>query len=601
MKASQVPYFTLKEDPKDAVVTSHRLLTRAGFIRKQAAGLYVYLPFAQRVLRKIETIIREEMDAAGGVEVQMPVITPAELWETSGRYSTMGAEMMRLSDRHSAGFVLGPTHEESVTWLAQSLLKSYKQLPITIYQIGTKYRDEIRPRYGLIRCREFIMKDAYSFHLDTKSLDDVYERMRVAYRNIFSRCGLDTIPVEADSGNMGGSDSEEFMVASEIGEETLLLCADQEKCGYRSNQEKTAFIPAIKYPEGNNDSQPERVNTPNVKTVEEVSNFLHASPDQFIKTVILENEDEIVVAFVPGDREASVIKIKNAAHAGDLDLASSEAVEAITGAEPGFAGPYDLKTPPEPTASEKPQIITYQKARAIAASDGIRYAEKRIVFLYDKNLKGRSGLISGGNASHTHYLNLKEGRDFTMTEFNTFDLIAAEAGDLCPRCGNPLNSTKGIEVGHIFKLGKKYTTALEVEVLGEDGRPHTPEMGTYGVGVGRTMATVVEQNHDEHGIIWPVNIAPFEFALISLTKSEEDKAKVDDLYERMLAADMEVFYDNRDERPGVKFNDAELAGFPFIIIAGKTFIENNVVEFKDRRTGEKREMTVESLLPFRGE
>ncbi len=591
MRATQVPYFTEKEDPKDAIVTSHRLLTRAGFIRKQAAGLYVFLPFAQRVLRKIEAIIREEMDAAGGVEVQMPVITPAELWEQSGRYSIMGPEMMRMRDRHDAPFVLGPTHEESVTWLAQTVLKSYKQLPLTFYQIGTKYRDEIRPRYGLIRCREFVMKDAYSFHMDRNSLNEVYEKMRIAYRNIFSRCGLDTIPVEADSGNMGGSGSEEFMVASEIGEETLLLCSDS-ACGYRSNQEKTPFVPSIAYGSGE-DGEAERVITPNVRTVEEVAAFLKTDVRNFIKTVILENEEEIVVAFLPGDREASVVKIKNAAKSGDLDMASPEAIEAITGAAPGFAGPHLLRTPPP---QENPQKIKFQQAKAIAASEGIRYAEKKLFFLYDVNLKNRSGLVSGGNQTDTHFVHLKEGRDFVMLPENTADLVAASEGDLCPKCGKPLHATKGIEVGHIFKLGKKYSEAMKVEVLGEDGRPHVPEMGTYGIGVGRTMATAVEQNYDSHGIIWPVAITPFEYVLISLAKKGDEIAKVDDLYEQMKAAGKDVYYDDRNERPGVKFMDAELAGFPWIVIAGKSYFENGILEFKERRTGEKSEISKDALL-----
>lgn len=576
MRASQLPLFTSKNDPNDAQVASHRLLSRAGYIRKQAAGLYVYLPFGDMVHRRIEQIIREEMNRFGGVEVTLPVITPAELWQESGRWDIMGKEMMRMQDRHAVDYALGPTHEEAMTDLARSFLQSYKQLPINLYQIGRKYRDEIRPRYGLIRCREFTMKDAYSFHADEQSLDETYQKMREAYRAIFERCGLKTIPVEADSGNMGGSGSEEFMVASSIGEETLLLCSD-EKCGYRSNQEKTAFIenPAKGRDADNRVAQAaamEDFETGALRTIDEVVRLTGETPRNFIKAVIYEDAGTIVLCFIQGDRALSEVKMKNLSGLSEYWLASEETIRILTGADPGYTGPVGLKY-----------------------KDGDKIGNKTLRIFYDSHLKGRSGLITGANKTHFHTKNVAEGRDFTIAQGH--DLINAQAGDICPRCKQAeLSETRGIEVGHIFKLGKKYSEKMGLTVLDQNGKPLTPTMGCYGIGVGRTMATAIEQNHDERGLIWHRNLSPFLVYLVSLAKGGNEVAFVDRLYATLQAQGISVYLDDRDERAGVKFNDAELVGFPFIVTVGKKAVESGRIELKLRQSGEKLEVTEAELI-----
>ena len=574
MKATQLPLFTAKEDPKDAQVISHRLLSRAGFIRKQAAGLYTYLPFGDIVHRKIENIIREEMNRAGAVEVTLPVITPAELWEASGRWSLMGREMMRLTDRHDVAYALSPTHEEAIVDLAKTFLQSYKQLPINLYQIGKKYRDEIRPRYGLIRCREFTMKDAYSFHLDDASLDKTYQAMRECYRTIFDRCGLSTLPVEADSGNMGGSGSEEFMVASAIGEETLLLC-ENNACGYRSNQEKTPYW-GVQVTRSDNTLPKEEINTGELTTVEDVAQLLKASPADFIKTIIAETSDEVLVAFIPGNRDLSEIKLKNLASGTDLIMAPPDTVSKVTGAAPGYAGPVGLPV---------------KHGDKISATN----KSKQIKIFFDRHLKNGVGLISGANKTHLHLKNLNEGRDFKITD--ELDLVLAKQGDLCPQCKvSHLKETRGIEVGHIFKLGKKYTEKMGLTVLDPNGKPLIPTMGCYGIGVGRTVATVVEQNYDDKGIIWPESITPFMVYLNSLVKTESELAQVESVYNTLQQNGISVFWDDRDERTGVKFNDAELVGFPYIVTMGKKSIESGKLEIKLRRTGEKLELSTEALI-----
>ena len=577
MRATNLPVMTQKEDPKDAQVASHRLLTRAGFIRKQAAGLYVYLPFGWDMHRKIETIIREEMNRSGGVEVKLPVITPGELWRQSGRWQTMGPEMMRMTDRHSIEFALGPTHEESITWLASTYLQSYKQLPINLYQIGTKYRDEIRPRYGLIRCREFVMKDAYSFHADETSLDETYSEMRDCYRRIFERCGLKTLPVEADSGNMGGSGSEEFMVPSEIGEETLLLCEDETNCKYRSNVEKTSLIPGKAYPAGTSEPLAD-VETPNQKTIEEVASHLQKSAEQFIKTVIYTTDLEVIVAFLPGDRNLSETKLKLHIEGANFDMASETVIRAVTGARPGFAGPVRLKI------EHKGKLILEDEKEV-----------KTVKYLFDKNLQGRSGLIGGANKDDFHTIGLQEGRDFTPEQF--YDLAEAEEGDICPKCNkSKLKATRGIEVGHIFKLGYKYSKAMQLSVLDVNGKPMTPIMGCYGIGVGRTIATIVEQNHDDKGIVWPEAVSPYLVYLIGMGKNPEEKKVISEIYEKLTESGISVFFDDRDERAGVKFNDADLVGFPYQVIAGKNFLESGRLELKNRRTQEKSEVSLAELI-----
>jgi prolyl-tRNA synthetase len=586
-KASQLPLFTAHEDPKDAVVASHKLLTRAGFIRKQASGFYIMMPFAVIIQQNIENIIRDEMNKAGAVEVKLPVLTDAELWKTSQRWEIMGSEMMRMTDRHKNPFALGPTHEESMTTLAASFLKSYKQLPLNLYQIGTKYRDEMRPRYGLIRCREFTMKDAYSFHMDGESLDETYKKMRVAYKNIFNRCGLQTIAVHADSGAMGGSDSEEYMVPSEIGEETLLVSGYEEH-DYKSNSEKTEFIPAIPYEKKSSSGEAKKVETPNVKTVEDVAIFLKADIRNFIKTVIYENENFVFICFIPGDRDLNEAKLKNVSGQPEFEMASPETIQIVTGSIPGFAGPYELPV----KHGQKIKISTQVKN-----GDNL---EKEVRIYFDRNLAGRGDLVSGGNQNDTHFIHLQEGRDFTIPDDQkNLDLVLAREGDLVPgSLDKKLQSTKGIEVGHIFKLGYKYTKAFKLTVLDKNGKAHMPTMGTYGIGVGRTMATAVEQNHDDKGIIWPASISPFQIYLVGIFKGDEQKAAIDDLYEKLSAMGLSIYYDDRNENPGVKFNDADLVGFPWQFTVGKNFISGGEIEIKNRRTGEKSTAKLETIEKF---
>lgn len=583
VKASQLPLFTTHEDPKDAVVASHRLLIRAGYMKKQASGFYIMLPFALLVQQNIEQIIREEMAAAGCVEVKLPVLTDAEYWKTSGRWDVMGKEMMRLKDRHDNDFALGPTHEEAMTSLAGSILKSYKQLPLTLYQIGTKYRDEIRPRYGLIRCREFTMKDAYSFHENEESLDEVYQKMRIAYRNIFQRCGLQTLSVQADSGNMGGSASEEFMVPSEIGEETLLI-SGKEEGDYKSNQEKTEFIPAQAYSRESSKEEPQKISTPQVKSVEEVAQFLKKEVTSFIKTVIYETDESVILAFIPGDRDINEVKLKNICQGSDLAMASAEAIKAVTGAEPGFAGPYKLPVKDQ-------DMISVENT-----------GKKTVKIYYDRNLLGRGDLVSGANDTDYHFSGLQEGRDFIIPEEQkALDLVLAKEGDRVP--GNEsktLQSTKGIEVGHIFKLGYKYSKAFNTQVLDKNGKALTAIMGTYGIGVGRTIATIVEQNYDDKGIIWPKSIAPFQIYLVGIFKNEEQQAQIEKLYQQLQDKGYSVYYDDRSENPGVKFNDADLCGFPWILIAGKNYIGSGELELKNRKTSEKTQGDLQSILKVIG-
>ena len=548
MKASQIPLFTEKEIPNDAQVISHQLLIRAGFIKKQSSGLYTYLPFGWSTHRNVENIVREEMNLHEGVEVHLPVIIPSELWEKTGRWGVMGAEMMRLKDRHDNQFCLGPTHEESITDLALSYLRSYRQLPINFYQIGTKYRDEIRPRYGLIRCREFTMKDAYSFHIDDESLDRTYQLMRKCYRIIFERCGLNAIPVEADSGAMGGSGSEEFMCASEIGEAILLI---SEKQDYKGNQEKVEFYPAIDYSKDIATESVKLVNTPNVKSIEDVAKFLNTSSKFCVKAVVYENDSSIVLGFLPGDREISDAKLQNISGQALLELASAESIVSGLKSVPGFIGPVNLNV------QHNQEVVVNGK-------------KKQVLIYFDQYLQKRGNLIVGGNQIDQHYININEGRDFTI--MNVSDLVLAQEGDLCPTDkSQKLIQTRGIELGHIFKLGKKYTQSLNVNVLDSNGRPIVPTMGCYGIGVGRTMQAVVEQNHDEKGIIWPESISPYQFYFIGISNSPEDMLKLNNLYDTFIKAGMSVYFDDRNERPGVKFNDADLVGFPWQIIAGKNF------------------------------
>jgi len=548
----------LKEDPSDAVVVSHKLMVRAGLIRKESSGMYVYLPLGLKVLRKIMNVIREEMDNAGALEFLMPELTNAELWKESGRWDTMGAEMFRIKDRNNMEYSLAPTHEEAFTAVIRNIISSYRDLPIIAYQMNTKFRDEIRPRFGVIRSKEFIMKDAYSFDADEKGLEASYQNMRGAYRRIFERCGLETIPVEADTGNMGGSGSEEFMVASEVGEETLLLC---DSCGYRANQEKAEFHREEKTVDVGEELS--LVNTPDVKTIEDLVAFFKIESHNFIKSIIYLADEKPVMVVVPGDREINEHKLKNHLGAVEIDLAGDDVVETVTGAPVGFAGPIDIKD---------------QNMRVVFDSS--------IAFIADG--------ITGANKKDAHYKGVNPGRDFTIKD--EADLTSAIGGDLCPSCKKAMYEKKGIEVGHIFKLGYKYTKSMNVSVLAESGKALTPIMGCYGVGVNRTLAAVVEQHNDGRGIVWPKDISPFDIHLIAIAKSEEHKVQIDELYERLKKDGYSVLYDDRSASPGFKFADADLIGIPIRITAGKNYIADGTLELKNRFIDEMKKLPEDEVF-----
>jgi len=549
---------TLKEDPSDAVVVSHKLMTRAGLIRKESAGMYVYLPLGFRVLRKVIEIVREEMDRAGAVEFLMPELTNAELWKESGRWGVMGDEMIRIKDRNGIEYSLAPTHEEAFTNVIRSLVSSYRDLPVTAYQINTKFRDEIRPRYGVIRSKEFIMKDAYSFDMNNEGLDRSYQIMRQAYRKVFERCGLETIPVEADTGSMGGSDSEEFMVASEVGEEILLLC---DKCGYRANQEKAEYNRIPAEDTGCSPEKLETVETPDVRTISDLADFFKCSEEKFLKSIVYVADEETVLAVVPGNREINEHKLKNFLGASILELAPDETVEKVTSAPVGFAGPV---------------------------------TDSGIKIIYDISVKNIKNAITGANKKDLHYRGVNPDRDFKIE--NEADITAAEEGDLCPQCSNPLNMKKGIEVGHIFKLGTKYTNGMNVSVLNVNGKAVIPTMGCYGIGINRTIAAVVEQHNDEKGIIWPASIAPFQVHLIGISKKEDEIKEIDEIYEILLDSGFEVLYDDRKSSPGFKFADADLIGLPVRVTIGKNYFQNKEIEIKLRKNQESETVSRDDLV-----
>jgi len=540
---------TLKEEPSEAIVSSHRLMLRAGLIKKESAGMYAYLPFGFKILNKIINIVREEMEKSGALEFLMPELTTSDLWKQSGRWETMGAEMIRIKDRNSSEYVLAPTHEEAFTSLMSSIISSYRDLPINVYQINTKFRDEIRPRYGVIRSKEFIMKDAYSFAINKEDLDKTYQLMRQVYRSIFSRCGLETIPVEADSGAMGGSGSEEFMVASDVGEENLLLCS---KCDYQANQEKATFKREnLDESKENLKFDLELIDTPEMKTIEQLSSFLQLPKRKFLKSICYIVDGKPCLVVLPGDREVNEAKLKNFLEATSLELATDDLIQEVTGAPTGFAGPVgDLK----------------------------------IRIVYDLDVKKIINGVTGANSKDKHFKGVNPGRDFIIKEEG--DLSIAEEGDFCPKCGSVLKLKKGIEVGHIFKLGDKYTSKMGMTVLNQNGKGVVPLMGCYGIGVNRTLAAIIEQHHDDKGIIWPKEIAPWQIHLVSLAKNEEEKVKSDDVYEELSKKGFSVLYDDRKLSPGFKFAEADLLGMPVRLTAGKTFFKNGELELKLRRKQE---------------
>lgn len=547
---------TLKEAPADAEVISHQLLVRAGMIRKLTAGIYSYLPLGVRAISKVSAIVREEMNRAGSQEVLLPAVQPADLWIESGRWEHYGKELLRFKDRHGRDYCLGPTHEEVITDLIRGEVRSYRQLPVSLYQIQTKFRDEIRPRFGLMRGREFIMKDAYSFDRDDEGADASYHAMYEAYRRIFSRLALRFRAVEADSGSIGGSFSHEFMVLANTGEDTVIACTS---CDYAANLERAQTLP----PETIDPSEPsafEEVITPNQHTVEEVCAFLGVGADAIIKTVLLNVDGKPLAALLRGDHQLNEIKIKNHLNAEAVRFATPEEVEEWTKAPVGFAGPKGL---------DMPVIADY----ALAA---------------------REGWVVGANKKDAHLRNFSLKRDATVKEYA--DIRNLNAGDPCPRCREAVETMRGIEVGHVFKLGLKYSEALNAVYLDEKGKEQHLVMGCYGIGVTRVVAACIEQNHDAGGIAFPPPIAPFEAVLLNLDiKSAEVCAKADELHAIIEAQGADVLLDDRDERPGVKFKDADIIGSPLQLVLGAKGMARGIVEAKDRRSGEKTELPLETF------
>ena len=556
MRYTQFLIPTLREVPADAEVASHQLMLRAGLIRKLAAGIYSTLPLGERVMQKTAQIVREEMNRAGALELTLPFVQPAELWHESGRWNVYGKELMRLKDRNQREFCLGPTHEEVITDLVRGLVSSYKQLPINLYQIQIKFRDEIRPRFGVMRAREFIMKDAYSFDVDEAGAELSYKKMYDAYTNIFTRLGLRFRAVEADSGPIGGSFSHEFMVLADTGEDMIVTCTS---CEYAANTEKAEIqVPDVSEPSEDQFGVLEQVSTPNVRTIEEVCAFLKADPADVIKTLVFDIGSEAVVALVRGDHEINEIKLKNYLNCNELELADEVMIEKVTGAPRGFAGPAGLS--------------------------GVR-------IIADYGLKGRVNMITGGNEHDVHIVNVNIGRDFNVDAFA--DIRLAVEGDACPRCAQALTTTRGIEVGHVFKLGTKYSTAMQAEFLDVQGKSHPMVMGCYGIGVGRTVAAAIEQSHDKDGIIFPASIAPFVVLIALVNPNDEKQNEVaTNLYEALLGHDVEVLLDDRDERPGIKFKDADLIGIPMRVTVGRNAVKDGLVDIKWRKTGEQVQVTI---------
>lgn len=544
---------TLKEDPADAEIASHRLLLRAGMIRKTASGVYTFLPLGQRVLAKVENIVREEMDAIGAQEIMMPALQPAELWHESGRWNDYGPELMRLVDRHDHGFCLGPTHEELITSLVRNELRSYKQLPTTLYQIQVKFRDEIRPRFGLLRSREFIMKDAYSFHATQESLQETYDDMSGAYGRICERCGLDYRPVEADSGQIGGKVTTEFMALAEAGEAELVHCT----CGYAANTEAGA---CVAHPTVYEVDAMEKISTPGIHTIEELAEFLGIPESSTVKALSGKDADgKLVVLFVPGDHELNEIKALREIEG--FELLTDEEMLAF-GLHKGSMGPVGLPA----------------GARVVA----------------DESLKTVRQWVVGANEEGFHYVGARLGEDFQVDQWA--DLCVVKPGDSCPECGLPLGGARGIEVSQVFQLGDKYSRSMGATYHDEDGVEHPFIMGCYGVGVSRTLAAVVEQHNDEYGIQWPLSVAPAHICVVPLTVGDDTvQPAAERLAKQLAELGFEVVIDDRSERAGVKFADADLIGWPLQIVVGKRGLAENKVEVKLRRTGEKKDVDLASI------
>lgn len=554
MKVSQMYAPTLREVPAEAEIPSHQLLLRAGFIRKSTNGMYTYLPLAWRVIKKIENIIREEMDNKGAQEIMMPIMQPAEIWQESGRWGVYGAEMVRVKDRHGHEYCLGPTHEELVTSMVRMDVKSYRQLPLNLYQIQDKFRDERRPRFGLMRSRDFIMKDAYSFDRDIEGLDKSYKDMYDAYTNVFTRCGLTFRPVEADSGAIGGNGSHEFMVLADTGEAEIAYCTE---CDYAADIEK-AELNVVEAP-AEEEQALEMVETPNCKTIADVCAFLNAPVDKSMKAVAFSSEKGLILCFVRGDHEVNEIKVANTVGVNEVEMAE-ESLLVEAGTVGGYMGPVGLD--PE-----------------------------KVTIVIDQSVMKMHNICCGANKEGYHYVNANPGRDFKPTF--VADIRLAQVGDPCPHCGAKMEKARGIEAGQVFKLFTKYSKAMNATFLDENGKEQPMYMGCYGIGVGRTMAACVEQSFDKDGIIWPVSIAPYEVLVVPVNaKDKESWDKAFEIYEALKKVGVEAVIDDRNERPGVKFKDADLIGYPVRVVVGPKTIKEGNLEVKVRKTGEV------SMLPM---
>ncbi|MDB1123198.1 proline--tRNA ligase [Vibrio algarum] len=563
MRTSKYLLSTLKETPNDAEIISHQLMLRAGMIRKLASGLYTWLPTGLRVLRKVENIVREEMNNAGSVELIMPVVQPSELWEETGRWDKFGPELLRIADRHGRPFVLGPTHEEVITDMVRNEVKSYKQLPLNLFQIQTKFRDEVRPRFGVMRSREFIMKDAYSFHLDKESLVETYAEMHQAYCNVFSRMGLDFRPVLADTGSIGGSGSHEFHVLAESGEDLIAFSNESE---YAANIEKAEAL-APTTPLAQATKELELVDTPNAKTIAELVEQFDLPIEKTVKTLFVKASEEIdadlVALLIRGDHDLNEIKAENLAEvASPLEFAEEAEIRALIGAGPGSLGPVGLELP----------------------------------FIVDRTVAVMSDFGAGANVDGKHYFGINWGRDVELGKVE--DLRNVVEGDPSPCGKGTIQLKRGIEVGHIFQLGNNYSKSMNAAVLGPDGKNQVMEMGCYGIGCTRVVAAAIEQNHDKFGIIWPEAIAPFQVVIVPMNMHKSDRVKeaAEKLYADLTAQGIEVLFDDRKERPGVMFKDMELIGIPHTIVIGDRSMDEGNFEYKNRRNGEKIAIAMDSVV-----
>ena len=561
MLATKLYAPTLREVPSDADVVSQQLMLRAGFMRKTANGLYSFLPLGWRSIKKIEAIVREEMDRASAQEIMMPILQPAEIWKESGRWNAYGAEMMRINDRHDNEFCLGPTHEEMITTLVKNEINSYRQLPVNLYQIQSKFRDERRPRYGLMRSREFIMKDAYSFDVDEAGLDESYKSMYDAYTRIFTRCGLTFRPVEADSGAIGGSGTHEFMAIAEAGEADIVYCT---KCDYAANIE--IGKPGIMKQEEEALQELSVVDTPNASTIEDVAEMLNLPLHKTIKAVVFSIDGKVVLAIVRGDHEVNEVAVQHAVLGSvEPEMATPEELEKV-GLTAGFISPVGLKQTEE------------------------------FAIVVDESVMEMYNVCGGANKKDAHYININPKRDFNVEDIIVAPIRLITDDDVCPTCGGALEHAKGIEVGQVFKLGTKYSEALQATFLDQNGRPNPMIMGCYGIGVSRTLAAAIEQYHDENGIIWPRSIAPFEAVIVPINAKDEALMSTSQtIYSALQNAGVDVLLDDRKDRAGVKFKDADLIGYPLRITVSKNTLENNEVEIQIRKSGEAITCAIDSV------